>query len=131
MRTHWLVLNWGALVQIWDLTTNSTQLIKENGPTVLSLKEINSQIFARAYSNEIRLSDITSGQFVRTLTAHTSAIGSMDLMNNGKTLVSGGQYSENNTIKIWDWTTGECLSTIQTTGSDIYSLPVLNSYESK
>jgi F-box/WD-40 domain protein MET30 len=37
-------------------------------------------------------------------------------------LVSG---SGDRTIKLWNWSTGECLSTIQTPGSYILSLAVI------
>jgi WD40 repeat protein len=54
---------------------------------------------------------------------HTSSIGlSVDLLNS-QTLVSG---SEDETIKLWNWSTGECFSTIQTPGSNIYALAVIN-----
>jgi WD40 repeat protein len=42
---------------------------------------------------------------------------------NSQTLVSG---SGDGTIKLWNWSTGECLSTIQATSSYIYSLAVMN-----
>jgi len=38
-------------------------------------------------------------------------------------LVSG---SDDGTIKLWNWSTGECFSTIQTPDSDIWSLAVIN-----
>ncbi len=76
-----------------------------------------------SYDTTIKLWDMTSGQLIRTLTGHTSAIyRSVDLMNS-QTLVSGSEYGE---IKLWNWSTGECLSTIQTPGSDIVSLAVIN-----
>ena len=66
---------------------------------------------------------MTSGQLKRTLTGHTRWIDmSIDLLNS-QTLVSG---SEDGTIKLWNWSTGECLSTIQTPGSRIESLAVVN-----
>jgi WD40 repeat protein len=42
---------------------------------------------------------------------------------NSQTLVSG---SGDQTIKLWNWSTGECLSTIQTQGSRIYALAVFD-----
>ena len=71
----------------------------------------------------IKLWDITTGQLIRTLTGHTSGIYmSLDLINS-QTLVScGAYYSE---IKLWNWSTGECLSTIQT-NSVIQSLAVID-----
>ena len=72
--------------------------------------------------NTINLWDITSGQLIRTLTGHTFWIWrSVDLLNS-QTLVSG---SQDQTIKLWNWSTGECLSTIQT-DSGISSLAVID-----
>jgi WD40 repeat protein len=48
---------------------------------------------------------------------------SVDLLNS-QTLVSGS-YGDG-TINLWNWSTGECLSTIQTTGLYITSLAVIN-----
>jgi len=67
---------------------------------------------------------MTSGQLKRTLTGHTRWIDmSFGLINNGETLVSG---SGDQTIRLWNWATGECFSTIKTPGSDITSLAVIN-----
>ena len=53
---------------------------------------------------------------------HTSTIfWSLDLLNDGQTLVSG---SGDKTIKLWNWATGECLKTIET-GSSIHSLSII------
>ena len=66
---------------------------------------------------------LTTGQLIRTLSNHTSAIfWYVDLLNS-QTLVSG---SVDQTIKLWNWSTGECLSTIRTAGSDIESLAIIN-----
>ncbi len=62
------------------------------------------------------------GQLIRTLSGHTNGIWySVDLLNS-QTLVSG---SLDQTIKLWNWSTGECLSTIKATGSVVYSLAVI------
>ena len=75
-----------------------------------------------SYDKTIKLWDTKSGQLIRTLKGHTSHILlSVDLLNNGQTLVSGS-YDE--TIKLWNWSTGECLRTIQT-NSEISTLSVI------
>ncbi len=77
-----------------------------------------------SHDKTIKLWDMKSGQLIRTLTGHTEWIGwSVDLLNS-QTLVSGGSLDQ--TIKLWNWSTGECFSTIQPTGSDIWSLAVIN-----
>jgi WD40 repeat protein len=113
-------------VRIWNLTTNTCKFIlTEHTVWVIGLKQITPNILASGSGDKtIKLWDITSGQLLRTLTGHTNGIEwSVDLLNNGQTLVSG---SSDQTIKLWNWSTGECLSTIQTTGSRIRSLAVIN-----
>ncbi len=113
-------------VRIWNLTTNTCRFILAgHSNPVIGLKQITSNILATASLDKtIKLWDTTSGRLTRTLTGHTNSIyRSVDLINNGQTLVSG---SEDQTIKLWNWSTGECLSTIQTTGSFINALAVIN-----
>jgi WD40 repeat protein len=114
-------------VRIWNLTTNTCKFILTgHTQSVFGLKQITSSILASGSSDKTILIDITSGQLIRTLTGHTSSIlWSVDSFNNGQTLVSG---SEDQTIKLWNWSTGECLSTIQTPGSYIRSLAVIQMY---
>ena len=67
--------------------------------------------------------DITSCQLIRTLEGHIGQIyWSVDLINS-QTLMSG---SEDGEIKLWNWSTGECLSTIQTDSFLVYSLAVIS-----
>jgi WD40 repeat protein len=113
-------------VRIWNLKTNTCKfiLIGHTGQ-VFGLKQITPNILASgSVDRTIKLWDITSGQLIRTLTGHTGCIWfSVDLLNNGQTLVSG---SRDQTIKLWNWSTGKCFSTIKTTGSRITSLAVIN-----
>jgi len=117
-------------VRIWYLTTNTCKFIL-NGHTsyVFGLKQISSDLIASgSIDQSIKVWNITDGTLIRTLLGHTSYVyWSLDVINNGQTLVSG---SYDQTIKTWDWRTGQCLNTIQTS-SYIYSLAVLNSNESK
>ena len=113
-------------VRIWNLTTNTCKFILTGHTSyVYGLKQITSTILASgSHDRTIKLWDIPSGQLIRTLTGHTNWIYySVDLLNNGQTLVSGS-YGDG-TIKLWNWSMGECFSTIQTTDSDIQSLAVI------
>jgi WD40 repeat protein len=118
--------SWDKTVRIWNLTTNTCKFILTGHTSpVEGLKQITPNILASgSLDTTIKLWDITSGQLIRTLTGHTDWIWwSVDLLNNGQTLVSG---SGDQTIKLWNWSTGECFSTIQTPGSYILSLAVIN-----
>jgi WD40 repeat protein len=113
-------------VRLWNLTTNTCKFILTgHTSSVEGLKQITPNILASgSFDTTIKLWNITSGQLIRTLTGHTSWIDwSVDLLNNGQTLVSG---SGDGTIKLWNWSTGECLSTIQTPGSYIFAMAVIN-----
>jgi WD40 repeat protein len=113
-------------VRIWNLTNNTCKFtLTGHTSGVYGLKQITPSILASgSWDKTIKLWDITSGQLIRTLTGHTNWIWwSVDLLNNGQTLVSCSYYGE---IKLWNWSTGECFSTVQTTGSNIYALAVIN-----
>jgi WD40 repeat protein len=114
-------------VRIWNLRTKSCKFIL-TGHTrdVYGLKQITPSILASgSLDKTIKLLDIPSGQLKRTLTGHTNYVYlSIDLMNS-QTLVSG---SWDKKIKLWNWSTGECLSTKKTTGSGFSSLAVIQMY---
>ncbi len=127
---------WDKTVRIWNLTTNTCKFIltghdadvfglKGHTNKVVGLKQITPSILASGSEGiTIKLWDITTGKLIRTLKGHTGYVyWSVDLLNS-QTLVSGsGYYSE---IKLWNWSTGECFSTIQTQSSKIQSLAVIN-----
>jgi WD40 repeat protein len=121
-----------GLIKIWSLSSGQTKTTIKTLKSVYvySLKMLNNRIHLAAAvfgcTCTIKLWNITSGKLIRTLTGHTSYIDwSLDLLNNGQTLVSG---SLDQSIKLWNWSTGECLSTIQT-NSKVYSLIVLNAID--
>ena len=53
--------------------------------------------------------DVGTGERLKTLTGHTSAVGSVTYSRDGTTLVSG---SWDKTIRFWDASTGELLKTL-------------------
>ncbi len=116
--------DWTDNVRIWNLTTNMCKFnLTGHTSYVYGLKQITPNILASGSSDKTIQ---TSGSLIRTLTGHTdSLLWSVDLLNS-QTLVSG---SWDRTIKLWNWSTGECLSTIQTTGSVISSLDVIDMYQ--
>jgi WD40 repeat protein len=112
-------------VRIWDLNTNTLRFtLTGHTATVFSLKQITSTILASGSADTtIKLWNTSLGNLIRTLTGHTSTIlWSMDLTDNGQTLVSG---SRDSTIRKWNWSNGTLLSTL-TTSASITSLAVLS-----
>ncbi len=112
---------------IWDLATSKVKFIlKGHSSSVWALELISSDILASAsYGTKIKLWNATNGIEIRTLSNHTGGIlNSLGVLNNldddhmEKVIFSG---STDQTIKMWNWTTGECLKTINA-GFYIYSL---------
>ena len=124
-------------IRIWHVETRRCKFtLQGHTDVVFGLKQINSEILSSASADStVRLWNLTSGLEIRTLTGHSGRIlWSLDLIGNnynnggGQTaistrLVSGGAEGDQR-IKVWNWTSGECLQTIQT-NSSIYSLTVI------
>jgi WD40 repeat protein len=97
-------------IRIWNLITNTLKFtLRGHNSPVVSLKQINFELLSSgSLDGIIQLWNLTDGQLVRTLSNHTGKIfWSLDLMNGRGTLVSGGK--EDQTIKLWNWSTGECV----------------------
>ncbi len=60
--------------------------------------------------NKLRVWDLSSGQCVRKLEGHQTAIDDFDLSGDGKRLIT---CASDGTIKIWDAETGQSLTTLQ------------------
>lgn len=113
-------------VRLWNLTTNANIFVlRGHTNEVVGLRLVTFDILASSsYDSNVILWNITSGQLMRTLQGHTNAIyWSIDLVNNGQTLVS---CSQDQTIKFWNWQTGQPLNTLNT-GSSIRTLVIVNS----
>lgn len=65
------------------------------------------------------VNQIQSFRCIRTLTGHTSWVGAVAISQDRKTLISG---SYDNTIKLWDLSTGESISTLIGHNSTVYSV---------
>ncbi len=93
------------------------------------LKQINTNILAVGSSSGlielINFNDNDNGfsNVIKNLTGHqsNSQIASLGLLNDGQLLVSAATDGQ---IKIWEWSSGKCLSTIDTKVA-VYSLAVL------
>ena len=113
-----------ATVRLWDLTTNTCKFTLVHPDEVYGLKLISTRVLASSSADLIMLWNIDDGTLIRTLTGHTGMIyWSFDLYDT-QTLVSGSQDQK---IKYWNWQTGECLSTVEISGSYLYALAVSRS----
>ena len=115
-------------VRIWNLTANATKFILQgHGSNVNGLKQISFDIVASGSNdNNIKLWNVTNGTLIRTLTGHYTYF-SIDLLNvtNGgeQTVLISGSVVQS--IKTWNWKTGKCLNTLNTSNSQVFSLAVI------
>jgi hypothetical protein len=104
---------------IGNLTNNVQQFILRGHQSyVRGLKRISMDTLSSCSDDSaIKVWNITNGTLIRTLTGHTGQIfNSLDLLDgdydkSGQQLVSGALDQK---IKSWNWTTGECLNTVNT-----------------
>ena len=116
-----------STILIWNLTTLTPKFnMTGHISNVWGLKLLSSDVIASGSDDTtIKLWNVTSGQIIRNLTGHTGGVRwGLDVLNaNEQTIVSGS--SGDFALKIWRWSTGECLNTINTNLS-IQTLIVLN-----
>ena len=112
-------------IRIWDLNTYDEKFnLAGHTSAIFGLKLLSSSLLASAsIDTTIKLWNTTNGIEIRTLTGHKETVFAIDLLNqNERTLISG---SWDKTIKVWDWSTGQCLNTIET-DLVIWSLAKIN-----
>jgi WD40 repeat protein len=99
--------------RIWDLANNYTSKLAINVGSDHYEKISCSALATYPGDYRIKLWDIESGQLVKVLSGHSSNIygHSYDILSYGQTIVSG---SWDQTIRIWDLITGQCLSKLNT-----------------
>ena len=93
----------------WKKGRCSIKVLKghANGITCLQLDESNRIVITGSYDATIKVWDTDTGQEIRTLVGHTRGIRAL-CMDKSK-LFSGAL---DGSIRLWNWRTGEALSTI-------------------
>jgi len=93
-------------------------------PYITCLRKIQQQqipSMVKQVSDRVYLEKIKSFHYIRTLTGHSSWVDSLAISQDGKILVSG---SYDNTIKLWDLSTGKPLHTLVGHGSTVFSVAI-------
>jgi len=100
-------------IKTWDITSGSC----------LSTLNVDSQVLSVAYSPDgtkltaalgypsysVVVFDTQTNEQIRSLSGHNDFVNSISFSPDGKRLASG---SDDNTVKIWNPATGECLWTV-------------------
>jgi WD40 repeat protein len=111
-------------VFIWDLTTNTRKWdLSGHSSPVYGLKMISNEILASGSDDtSIKLWNITNGKVIRTMMSSGKKYWSVDLLNDGVTLVSG---SDGGLVELRNVNNGSLLRSINT-GMTIRTLATLN-----
>jgi WD40 repeat protein len=112
-------------IKVWDTAAQTCKFnLYGHISSVVALKLINSELLASySFDSTISVWNLTSALQIRTLNRNPgNVLYSLDLMNNGQTLVSGTFERD---MEFWKWSTGELLSKTQT-NFQIRSLAVVN-----
>tara|TARA_B100000609_G_scaffold199625_1_gene205155 strand:+ start:7313 stop:10876 length:3564 start_codon:yes stop_codon:yes gene_type:complete len=108
-------------IYIWDLKQRKViQTLTGHTGTIqtLAFNRQGTLLASGSYDKTIKIWDLSqTTPLVRTLTGHTEAVNTIDFHPDGKRLASGAGYrtatSKDNSVKLWDVTTGTTLATLQ------------------
>jgi WD40 repeat protein len=100
-------------VKIWDTSSGEClQTHDGSGETITSIALSSDSkwvVLGHASNSDIMILDASSGECVRMLKGHSDAVTSIALCPNSTQVAS---ESYDNTIRIWDIVTGQCLQTL-------------------
>lgn len=109
-------------LKIWDAVTGQEVLMREHAPTLgevyrgdylsrgMALSPDGSRIVSCSDKGELKISDLMTGDAMRTLKAHNRMAKSVVYSPDGNRLLSGG---DDQTLMIWDASTGQELLTLK------------------
>ena len=98
-------------VRLWDVQTgNCLQVLQGHQRSVISVAVCSrGQTLVSADNQTVQIWDISTNKWVRTFEAQINWMLAVALSADGQTLATG---SNGNQVKLWDVTTGDCLSTL-------------------
>ncbi len=109
-------------IKIWNVSSGTlVKTLTEHTDAVNSVKiSLNGQILASASDDSsIILWNVSSGAVIRTLNGHNRRVWSVDFSNDGRLVSGEGEYdryfpprNHNASIKIWDVSTGNEITTL-------------------
>ncbi len=100
-------------------------LEEHNDVSSIAISPDGKYIISGSMDGYIRVSDIDTGQYLKTLKGYRSIVVSVAISPDGKYIISTGidlKYYQ--TIKVWDITEGQLLPTLEGHSRDIYSVAI-------
>jgi WD40 repeat protein len=119
----------GGGVFVWDVTTGEQMArgVDRSAwdvccpPAGLAFSPDGSRIAVTTFSGVVKVLDIASGEWVMTLSGHTSPVSGVEYLAGKNTLITG---SMDGSIRMWDATTGTQISAVDAGIGQIISLDV-------
>ncbi|KAJ6020469.1 hypothetical protein N7540_005973 [Penicillium herquei] len=126
--------SWDSTVRIWDPTTGQCVLILEGHSdwvNSITWSQDGSRLASASSDKTVRIWDPATGQYTSTLEGHGQWVTSIAWSQDGSLLASALGYDESRpalevvydeTVRLWDPATGQCVSTLKMYDNDPVSL---------
>jgi len=99
--------DWGGYVMIWDIASGKRiQIVSPHDRTaVYQVKFAPSGVYfiSAGLDRKLKLTEIDTGEEIRTFTGHTDLVSSINLNSEGNRIITSGW---DGTIRIWDFLSG-------------------------
>ncbi len=115
---------WNGKITKWNLNNfNKIDSFKAHEDHINDLKHVSSSQIVSCSGQNIKLWNLETNECLRTFIGHTKSVSCLEILFDKSKLYSG---SDDDTLTIWDISSGECLKTIEL-GSPINRLKLLSS----
>src|SRR4030095_6241840 len=103
------------MLRLWNITNEQKRTLPWPGGESASALALSTagQLVAVATDKEVALWNVGSGEKVFALSGHQAVVNRLALSHDGRTVISA---DEGGTIKVWDTTTGQNRTTVNTGG---------------
>ncbi|KAG2207386.1 hypothetical protein INT47_006861, partial [Mucor saturninus] len=96
-------------IKVWDKEGKCMQTIEGHTASVLCLQYNDTVIVSGSSDSTLMVSDLASGNHLRSLTGHSDSVLCLKLVGNDRVI----SCSKDRSLKLWNMDTGECIRTYQ------------------